>query len=92
VLLAIFVVIAVAVPLVGFSVPFCSGDASGHIGAACLAKWEAGRPLFPDRLVALVGPIPAAVMTFLTLTGVSLLILLARRRRRGPSSRDIERR
>ena len=86
VLLAVYIVVAVAVPFVGFSVPFCSGGISGHVSAECLAKWEAGQALFPDRLVALLGPIPAAVVTFLTLTGVSLVIHMVRRRRLGPAN------
>jgi hypothetical protein len=91
VLLAIDAIAGLGVLFLGTSIPPCFGDASGHISAECLATWEAGRSLFPDRYAAaLGGPIPAAAVTFLTLTGVTIVIDLARRRFRRRAS-DIPR-
>jgi hypothetical protein len=87
VLLGTYAIIGLVVLFVGGTIPSCFGDASGHMSAECVARWEAGRSLFPDRYAAaLGGPIPAAVVTFLTLLGGTLVIDLVRRRRRSRAS------
>jgi hypothetical protein len=92
ILLGIYAIIGLVVLFVGGTIPFCFGDAPGHMSAECVAKWEAGRSLFPDRYAAaLGGPIPAAAVTFLTLLGGTLVIDLVRRRRRSRAS-DISKR
>lgn len=88
ILLATHLILSAAVLFLGGTLPPCLGDATGQVSAGCLATWEAGRLLFPDRFTeALGGPVPASAVTFLTLTGVTMLIDVAyrwRRRRAGP--------
>src|SRR4051794_14737492 len=86
-LLLTYAIIGLVVLFVGGTIPSCSGDASGHMSAECVARWEAGRSLFPDRYAAaLGGPIPAAAATFLALLGGTLATDLVRRRRGSPAS------
>jgi hypothetical protein len=76
------VVAALLVPVFGYSVPPCVGNAAGQVSADCVAGWEATMPLVPNRFVEVLG-VPASVaVTFLVLAGVTLLIVGLRRRRR----------
>ena len=82
ILLALYALVALAVPLVGYSLPPCLGNSEGHISADCLAHWEAAMPVFPQRFVYLLGVPMSAVVTFLALAGGTLVYGWARRRRR----------
>jgi len=84
-LLAIFGVAAIAVPFLGYSLPFCTGGIDGQVGAECMAEWEAAMPVFPQRFVYVLGRPMSAAVTFLALTAIAIAVYLARRlgRRRG---------
>lgn len=82
VLLALCGLVALAVPLVGYSLPPCLGNFEGHISPECMAHWESAMPLFPQRFVYLLGVPMSAVVTFLALAGGVLVYGWARRRRR----------
>ena len=84
-LVGLFGVVAIAVPFVGYSMPFCSGGVDGQMSAECVARWEAAMPPFPQRFVAVLGVPMSAVVSFLALTAIAVAIDLARRlsRRRG---------
>jgi hypothetical protein len=93
-LLALYALAALVVPFLGTSVPSCfgrPGPGGGQMSPACIAAWEAGRSLFPDRFVEAVGAPASAVLTFLALVAVTLAVDLARRRL-GHRPRDIQRR
>lgn len=90
ILLAIYGVVALAIPFVGYSLPFCSGGIAGRMSAECVAQWEAALPLFPQRFVYLLGVPMSGVVSLLALIGVTLIFDLARRYRRR-SSRAIAR-
>jgi hypothetical protein len=83
ILLALYGLVALAIPLVGYSLPRCFGNAEGYVSADCMARWEAAMPLFPERFVYLLGVPMSAVTSFLALTGITLLVDVARRFRRG---------
>lgn len=85
-LLALYVLVAVAVPFVGYSLPPCFGNAEGVISPACMIPWEAAMPLFPERFVYVLGAPMSGVVTFLALTGATLVVDLARRFRARRSS------
>jgi hypothetical protein len=78
-LLALYTAVAAAVPLVGYSLPPCFGNAQGQVSAECLAQWEAALPLFPHRLVAVLGVPVSALVTFYTLAGLTLIVDVVRR-------------
>ena len=82
VLLSLYGLVALAVPFLGYSLPPCFGNAEGQISAECMARWEAAMPLFPERLVYVLGVPTSALVTFLTLTGMTLVIDVSRRSRR----------
>jgi hypothetical protein len=81
-LLALFALAALAVPFLGYSVPFCTGGFQGQVSAECVARWEGAMPVFPQRFVHLLGVPMAAMVSFLALTGITLVFDLARRSRR----------
>jgi hypothetical protein len=91
VLLALFALAALAVPFLGYSRPFCTGGVDLEVSKVCMAEWEALMPAFPQRFVYLLGVPMSAVVIFLVLTGIALVVDMARRSRRKPS-RDIARR
>lgn len=86
-LVVIYAAAAVAVPLVGYSLPFCTGGISGTVSAECVARWEAAMPLFPERFVYLLGVPMSAVVSFLALTGMTLVVHVARVSRRDEAQR-----
>jgi len=89
ILLALYGLVALAIPLVGYSLPPCFGNAEGHISAGCVAHWEAAMPVFPQRFVYQLGVAMSAVISLLGLTGITVVLDLARRsrRRRRPTLR-----
>ena len=91
ILLPIYGLVALAIPGVGYSRPFCSAPAGGRVSAECMAQWEAAMPLFPQGFVYLLGVPMSGVVSLLALVGITLIFDLARRYRRR-SSRDIARR
>lgn len=91
ILLALYALVALAIPLVGYSLPPCFGNAEGHVSAECMGRWEAAMPVFPQRFVYVLGVPMSAVVSFLSLTGMTLVIDVARRFRSGRTS-DIHRR
>jgi hypothetical protein len=85
-LLALFALVALAVPFVGYSLPPCLGNAEGQVSAECIARWEDAMPLFPQRFVERLGVPLSAVVSFLALTGTTLVVDAARRSRRRPGA------
>ena len=83
ILLALYALVALAVPFVGYSLPPCFGDLEGHISAECMARWEAAMPMFPQRFVYVLGVPMSTTVTFLALTGMTLVVDVAWRFRRG---------
>ena len=81
-LFALFALAALAVPFLGYSLPFCTGGFDGHVSAECMARWEAEMPAFPQRFVYLLGVPMSAVASFLALTGIALVVDVTRRSRR----------
>ena len=91
-LLILFGLISLAIPFVGYSLPGCFGSVpDGKVSAECLAKWQAAMPLFPQRYVYVLGVPVSVVVSFLALTGIALVVDVARRSRQGFSS-DIHQR
>lgn len=91
-LLIVFGLISLAIPFVGYSLPPCFGRIpDGQISGECLAQWQASMPLFPQRFVYVLGVPTSVVVSFLALTGIVLVVDVARRSRQR-SSRDIARR
>lgn len=82
VLLALYALAALVVPVVGFSLPPCLGNAEGHLSAGCMAQWEASMPLLPQRFVEVLGVPQAAVVTFLALAGTTVVVDAVRRVRK----------
>ena len=80
-LLALFALVALAVPFLGYSLPYCTGGLGGQVSAECVARWEAEMPLFPQRYVYLLGVPMSAVVSFVALTGIALVFDVARRSR-----------
>jgi hypothetical protein len=81
-LLGLFGCVALAVAFVGYSIPPCFGDSTGHASAECMARWESTMPIFPDGFVHALGVPLSAAVTFLVLTGGALLVTYVRRRSR----------
>lgn len=81
-LLGLCALVAVAVPLVGYSVPSCFAPAGGQVSAECISRWEAGMSPFPDRFVYVLGAPMSAIVTFLVLAGGALVFMTLRRTRR----------
>jgi hypothetical protein len=86
ILLVVYAAVAVAIPIVGYSLPPCFGNAEGHISPECMAQWEAAMPLFPQRFVYLLGVPMSALVSFLALTGMTLIVDVTRRFRRRPGA------
>jgi hypothetical protein len=91
-LLILFGLHSLAIPFVGYSLPPCFGRVpDGQISAECMAQWQAAMPLFPQRFVYVLGVPMSVVVSFLALTGLALVVDVARRSRQRSSS-DIARR
>ena len=91
-LLILFGLISLAIPVVGYSLPPCFGRVpDGQISAECMAQWQAAMPVFPQRFVYVLGVPMSVVVSFLALTGIALVVDVARRSRQRSSS-DIARR
>jgi hypothetical protein len=86
-LLMLFGFISLAVPFVGYALPPCFGTVpDGQISAECMAQWQAAMPLFPQRFVYVLGVPISVVVSFVALTGIALVVHVARRSRQRPSS------
>jgi hypothetical protein len=81
-LLALYGVVGLAVPFVGYSLPMCLGNAAGQMSPACVVEWQATMPLFPQRVVYVLGVPMSAAVTFFASAAVTLVFDLAQRLRR----------
>ena len=89
-LVSLYGLAGIAVLFLGVSIPPCFGDATGHMSAECVARWEAGRNI-AERVLDTVGGPAAAATVFLGLTGLTVFIDLAWRVLRRPPG-DVRRR
>lgn len=79
-ILALSALVAIAVPVfIGTSIPPCLGGVSGLLDRKCVARWEAGKALFPDQFVDAFGWPAAVVLTFVVSVAVLLIVDLVRR-------------
>jgi len=86
-LLILFGLISLAIPFVGYSLPPCFGRVpDGQISPECIAQWQAAMPVFPQRFVYVLGVPMSVVVSFLALTGIALMVDVARRSRQSSSS------